>query len=204
MLIVLFCLFCVSHALFKLSFLAFQLLSKRFSAGSMFVFHSLFLAFLLQTVHTFFSFSILFFLHSLSIHPTLFEFLLIISAAFTPSINSSTEFHTYTYHLKLFSSILIHLSQLINPFTPISLLRYTLSKSVWGCKAPCIIINFLVILSKLFNPSVFYFRIPAPYLITKTTQVLTATVLLPFNFDLNITFNRRRYSLLNFFLIFSL
>ena len=38
------------------------------------------------------------------------------SAAFTPSVTASTEF--LTYHPKLFSSILIHPWQLINPFLP--------------------------------------------------------------------------------------
>ena len=65
----------------------------------------------------------------------------IVSAAFTPSINGSTEF--LTYHPKLFSYILIHPSRLINPRPPISPLRYSLSVSLLGCSAPCIVINFL-------------------------------------------------------------
>ena len=91
----------------------------------------------------------------------------IVSSAFTPSINGSTEF--LTYHPKLFSSILIHSSQLINPI-PL-LLRYTLPTSLLGCSAPYIVINVLVILSKLFNSSLFHFRIPTPYLIAEATQV---------------------------------
>ena len=84
----------------------------------------------------------------------------IVFAAFTPSINGSTEF--LIYHPKFFSSILVHLSQLINPLPPIFLLRYTLSTSLFGCRAPCIVWNFLVLLSKLFNTFVFHFSILAP------------------------------------------
>ena len=128
----------------------------------------------------------------------------IVCAAFTPSINGSTEF--LTYHPELFSSIVIHPSQLINPLPPISLLRYTPSISLLGCSTPCIVINFLVLLSKLFNSSVFDCRFPAPDIITETSQVLNAIILFPpFNFDLNISINHRRYSLLNFsFMSFSL
>ena len=77
---------------------------------------------------------------------------------------------------KLFSSILIHPSKLIDPFPPLYPLRYNLSTSLLGCSAPCIVINFLVLRSELFNSSVFLFRIPAPYLITETTQILTAVI----------------------------
>ena len=175
--------------------------------GLNFLFHPLSLAFLLQTVHTFFCFlhSSFFSLIPLCLNPFLFTILLysVVSAAFKPSINGSTEF--LTYYLK-FSSILIHPSQLINPIPPISMLRYALSPSFLKCSVTCIAINFLVLPSKLFNSPVFYFRIPATYLITQTAQVLTAIILfLPFNFDLNISLNRRRYSLLNVcFISFSL
>ena len=122
----------------------------------------------------------------------------IVSAAFTPSVNGSFEF--LSYHPKLFSSILIHPSQLTYPLPPISLLIYALSTLLLGCSARCIVISFLILLSTLFNSSVFHFRISAPYLITETAQVLTTMVLfLPFNFDLNISLNRCRYYLLNFF-----
>ena len=73
----------------------------------------------------------------------------IFSAALTPSISGSTDF--LTYHPNLFSSILIHPSQLINLFLFISLQRYTLLKSLLECSARCIVINFLVFHSKLFN-----------------------------------------------------
>ena len=93
----------------------------------------------------------------------------------------------------MLSSILINHSQLINPLPLVSLIRYTLSISLLQCSAPCIIINFLVLLSKLFNSRVFHFRIHAPYLITETTQVLTAiTLFLPSNFDHNVSLNRHR------------
>ena len=109
---------------------------------------------------------------------------------FTASLNSVVS-ATFTPSIK-------HPSQLIDPLPPISLLRYTLSTSLLGCSAPCIIINFLVLLPKLFNSSVFHFRISAPYLITETAQVSTPIILfLPFNFDLDLSFNRF-YSLLNF------
>ena len=62
---------CVLHSLFELPVLAqhttwlpFQLSSQLFSASIMFLFHLLFSAFLLQTVHTFFCFSIVPFLPS--------------------------------------------------------------------------------------------------------------------------------------------
>ena len=123
----------------------------------------------------------------------------IVSAAFTPSINGSTEL--LTYYPKLFSSILIHPSQLINPRPPISLLRYTLSISLLGCRARCMVMNFLVLLSKLFNSSVLHFKIPAPYLFTETAMIL----FLPFSFDFNISLNRRKYYLPNVsFISFSL
>ena len=116
----------------------------------------------------------------------------IVSAAFTPSINGSTEF--LKYHPKLLSSVLTHSSQLISLPPPISLLSYTLSVSLLACSIPCIAINFLVLLYKLFNSSVFHFRIPAAYLITETAQVQTAIILFfPFNFDLNISLKLSLY-----------
>ena len=78
-----------------------------------------------------------------------------------------------------------------------------MSISLLGGSALCIFINVLVPLSKLFNLSVFHFRIPPPYLITDTAQVLTAIILfLPFNFDLNISFNQIFFAklFLHFFL----
>ena len=137
-------------------------------------------------------------------HPTLFEFLLIhcivifwCFCSFSLLINGSTEF--LTNHHMLFSSLLIHPSQFLNLLPPISLLRYTLSTSPLECSTSCIVMNFLVLLSKLFNSSVFHFRTPAPYLIIDTAQALIAVILfLPFNFNLNISLNRCRYSLLNF------
>ena len=71
----------------------------------------------------------------------------IVSAAFTPSINDSTEF--LTYHSQLFYFILIHSSQLINPLPSIFLLRYALSISLQGCRVPCIAIDFLALLTQL-------------------------------------------------------
>ena len=185
----LFYLSCVSHSLFELLVLAhhttwllIQLTSQLFSASTMFLFPYI----LLFCHSSFFS------LIHLCLNSFLFTVSLyfIVSATFTPSINGSTQF--LTYHLNLFSSILIHPSQLINPLPPISLLRYTLSTALLGCSAPCIVINFLFLLSKLFNSSVFYLRILAPYLNTENAQVSTAIILfLPFNFDLNISLNHR-------------
>ena len=96
----------VSNSLFEFPALAryatwlpFQLSGLLFSASSMFLFYPLFLAFILQTVHTFFCFFIVLFFP----HPTQLAFLLIhfivifycfCSFLSTPSINSSTEFVT--------------------------------------------------------------------------------------------------------------
>ena len=90
----------------------------------------------------------------------------VVSAAFTPSVNGSTEF--LTYNPKLFSFIFINHSQLINPLPLVSLIRCTLWISLLGCSAPCIVINFLVPLPKFFNSTAFHFRIPVPYLIIET------------------------------------
>ena len=187
---------CVSHSLLKLLVFRqhttwfFSLSSELFSAITMFLSHLFFLALLLQTIHTFFSSTVPFFPSSICLNSFLFTVSLhsIISAAFTPSINGPTEF--LTYHPNLFSSILIHHLQL----------------SLLGYSAPCIVMNFLALLSKLFNSSVFHFRIPVPYLITEASQVLTAIILfLLFNFNLNITLNRDIYYLLNsYFISFSL
>ena len=124
-----------------------------------------------------------------------FLFTISIYSIVSPLINGSTEF--------LPNYFLIHPSQVVNPPPYISLLRYTWSTSLLGYSAPYIIITFLVLLSKLFNSSEFHFRILALYLITETTQVLTAIIFfLPFNFDLNISLNNcRRYCFLNFSLI---
>ena len=156
----------VSHSLFELPALAqhtirlqFQLSIQLLPASIKFLFHLLFLVLLLQTVHTFFCFSIVFFSFlQLCLNSFLFTVSLysIVSAAFTPSIIGSTEF--LTYHPKLSSSILIHHSHLINPLPQISLLRYTMSISL-ECSAPCIFINFKVLLSKLFNSSALHLRI---------------------------------------------
>ena len=115
----------------------FQLSSQLFSASSMLLFHLLFLAFLLQTPCILLFFHRSFFsLIQLCLNPSLFKVSLysIVSAAFTPSINGSTQFPTY--HPKLFSSILVHPSQLINPLPPTPLLRYALPTSLLGCSGP--------------------------------------------------------------------
>ena len=137
------------------TWLLFQLSSQLFSASSMFLSNRLFLAFLLQTIHTFFCFSIVpSFPSSNSLNSFLFTTLLysIVSAAFTPSINGLTEF--LTYHPKLLSSIFIHQSP--SSYFPA---KQTLSISLLGCSPPSIIINFLVLSSKLFNSSISHFRI---------------------------------------------
>ena len=102
--------------------------------------------------HSFFFSLIQFYLRSLFT----VSFSSIVSADFTPSINGSTEF--LTYHSKLFSSLIIHPSQLINPLHSIFLLRYTLSISLLGCSAPWIFMNFLVFLScSLIQPDLINF-----------------------------------------------
>ena len=172
-----------------------------------FFFHLLFLALLLETVLTFFCFSIVpSFPSSICLKSFLFAVSLhyFVSAAFTPSISGSIEF--LAYHPKLFSSILIHPSQLLNLLPLISLLRYILSISLLGCSTPCIVINFLVLLSKFLKSSLFHSRIPPSYLITEAVKVLTAIILfVSFNFDFSINLNCHRYYLLNIsFITFSL
>ena len=171
-----------------------QLSSQVFSPSTTFLFHLLFPALLLWIVHTFFCFSIGPSFHlSFCFNSFLFAVSLyfIVSAGFTLSVNGWIEFPTY--HPKLLSSILIYTSQFINPLPLISLLRYTLSISLLRCSTPCIVIIFPVLLPKLFNSSVFHYKIHVLYPITETTQVLTGIILfLPLNFDLNISLNRCR------------
>ena len=165
----------------------FQLSSQLFSASSMLFFHPLFLVFTNCSYILLFFYSSFFSLIQLSLNYFLFtaSFYSIVSAAFTPSINNSTEF--LKYYPKLLSSILMHPSKLINPLPPIFLLRHTLSTLLLEGSIPCIVTNFLVLLFKLSSSSVFHFQISAPYLITKTAQVSTAIILfLPFNFDLDL------------------
>ena len=121
-----------------------------FSARSMFLFHLLFLVFLAFancSCITLFFHSSFFSLTQLCLDTLLFTVSLnfIVSSAFTPAINDSIEF--LRKHPKLFSSILIHASQIINPLPPVSLLSYTLSTLLLGCSASYIVINFLVLLS---------------------------------------------------------
>ena len=191
----------VSHSLFELLVLAqhatwllFQLSGQLFSASTfssvvsgisltncpyiILFFHSSFFSLSHLCLNSF--------LFTVSLHS-------IASAAFMPSINGSTEF--LTYHPNCFFPSL---------YIPHNL-RYTLSISFLGCSAPYLVINLQFLLSKLFNSSVFHFRIPAPYVITEANQVLAIVLFLPFNFYLNISLTRRRYSLLNFsFYSFSL
>ena len=173
-----------------------------------YLFHLLFLAFIIsQTVHTFFCFSIVpSFPSSISvwIPSYLFTLLLysIVSTAFTPSLNGChPDILSHVNFFHHYISLTIPLS-----FPPISLLWYTLSTSLFQYSAPCIVINFLVLLSKRFNSLVFYFRILALYLIIEIAQVLTVIFwFLSFSFNLNVSLNCHRYSLLNFsFISFSL
>ena len=102
MVVRLFYLSCVSYSLFELPvlvhhtiWLPFQLSSQLFSASRMFLFHLLFLEFLLQAVHIFFcSFFPLMQLCLNSLFTVTVSLYSIVSAAFTPSINGSTEFLT--------------------------------------------------------------------------------------------------------------
>ena len=167
----------VSHSLFELPFLVqvitwlpFQLSTQLFSGSSMFLFHPLFLAFLLQTVHTFFCFSIV-----PSFPSSKFVWIpsywlchyipLFLQLSHLQSMAQPNSWHIIPSHF-LPSLYIPHNLSILLP--PISLLRYTLSTSHLGWSAPCIVINFLVLLSKLFNSSVFHFRILASYLIIET------------------------------------
>ena len=77
----------------------------------------------------------------------------------------------FTYHPKLFFSLLIHLSQLINPRPPLTRDTYNLSTLLFGWKAPFVVNTFLVILSNVFSSSFVHLIISAPYLSTETAQV---------------------------------
>ena len=90
-------------------------------------------------------------------HPNLFEFLpihcvsvLYCLCSFHTFNDGSGEFLTYP---KLFSSIPIHPSQIINYLPFISPLQYTLSTLLLGGNTPYIVINILVVLSKLHSVS---------------------------------------------------
>ena len=98
MVIGLFYVSCVSRSFFELlapaqhtTWLLFQLSSQLFSASTMFLFHLLFVAFLLQTVPRFFCFSIVYYFPSpfcLNSYLLSVSLCSIVSAAFTTSVNS--------------------------------------------------------------------------------------------------------------------
>ena len=101
-------------------------------------------------------------------HPLLFTVSLysVVSAAITTSISGSTEF--LAYHPKLFSSILIHPSQLINSY-PSKIIKtypssyfpakiYPINTSLLGSSAPCIVINFLVLINHFYFHSLLFFN----------------------------------------------
>ena len=96
--------------------------------------------------------------------------------------NSSVTF--LNYHPELFSSLYIHLSQLISPCPPFTFGPYNLSTSPFGCSAPFIVIIFRIALSSDQTSFFDHPVMPAPYLKTATAQVLIIDVLLlPFNFE---------------------
>ena len=68
----------------------------------------------------------------------------------------------------------------------------------FGCSVPLMFIIFLVALSNDLTSSFDHPMIPAPCLITATARMLIADILfLPFNFDLNTSFDLLFYSLVN-------
>ena len=127
----LFCLSFASHILFELSVLAwqtarfpFQISYQLFSASSTFLFHLLFLAFLLQTGHTFFCFSIVPSFHSsssvwITYYPLHRYILLFLQLSHLQSMAQLNSWHTMR------SCFLLSLH-----FSLIFLLRHTLSTSL--------------------------------------------------------------------------
>ena len=73
-----------------------------------------------------------------------------------------------TYQLKLFSSLLTQLSQLIRPLPPFFLGRYILATSLLGCSSLFIVMIFLDFLSISRSSSLFHLIVPAPYLMNDT------------------------------------
>ena len=73
-----------------------------------------------------------------------------------------------TYQLKLFSSLLTQLSQLIRPLPPFFLGRYILATLLLGCSSLFIVMIFLDFLSISRSSSLFHLIVPAPYLMNDT------------------------------------
>lgn len=92
-------------------------------------------------------------------------------------------------------AVLVMSSILMRPHSPSFLHRYSLSTLLFGCKALCVIVNFLVLRSKERSSSLFQSRKGTEYVTTATAQVLIALIKLwPFSFVSKTFINLLLYS----------
>ena len=88
----------------------------------------------------------------------------------SPTFLSNAPSLFLTYQLKLFSSLLTQLSQLIRPLPPFFLGTYILATSLLGCSSLFIVMIFLDFLSISGSSSLFHLIVPDPYLMSDTAQ----------------------------------
>ena len=88
----------------------------------------------------------------------------------SPTFLSNTSSLFLTYQLKLFSSLLTQLSQLIRRLPPFFLGSYILATSLLGCSSLFIVMIFLDFLSISGSSSLFHLIVPDPYLMSDTAQ----------------------------------
>ena len=88
----------------------------------------------------------------------------------SPTFLSNAPSLFLTYQLKLFSSLLTQLSQLIRPLPPFFMGTYILATSLLGCSSLFIVMIFLHFLSISGSSSLFHLIVPAPYLMSDTAQ----------------------------------
>ena len=130
------------------------------------------------TVDTFLSSHILpmysffppFFLHLLYF----IYFILLLTTLLSSTFLSNTSLLLFTYQLKLFSSLLVHFSQLIRPLPPFFLGTYILATLLLGCNSLFIVMIFLDFLSISCSSSLFHLIVSAPCLIIDTAQAFAA------------------------------
>ena len=136
---------------------------------------SQYLPFLSHTAHAFFSASIHSpspLLHSLCtpIGPQPLIDSEMLTRLLSPTFLSNAPSLFLTYQLKLFSSLLTQLSQLIRPLPPFFLGRYILATLLLGCSSLFIVMIFLDFLSISGSSSLFHLIVPDPYLMSDTAQ----------------------------------
>ena len=113
---------------------------------------------------------------------------------FSPTTN--LKIHSSLYLSKLCTSIFRHSSKHISPLLLSFLARYNLSTFPLRCRLIFIVINFLVLMSILFNFSFVQSNTPAPYLIiTNAHGFIPAIKFSPCNCDLSSFFTLLMYSL---------